>query len=45
MTLAVISFDGTALDWYRAQEERESFTDWANLKCRLLMRFRSKRDG
>lgn len=45
MTVAVISLDGVALDWYRAQEERDSFSDWKNLKNRLLMRFRLERDG
>lgn len=39
MTVAVISFDGVALDWYQAQEERDSFADWKNLKKQLLMHF------
>lgn len=45
MTVVVISFDGAALDWYRVQEEQEPFADWWNLKERLLVRFRSERDG
>ena len=45
MTVATISFDGPALNWYRAQEEREKFTGWSNLKERLLVRFRSAREG
>ncbi|KAA0057273.1 hypothetical protein IC582_010045 [Cucumis melo] len=40
-----ISFDGPALNWYRSQEERDKFLSWANLKERLLIRFRSSRDG
>ena len=32
MIVYVISFDGLALDWYRSQEEREKFKDWADLK-------------
>ncbi|KAA0042077.1 transposon Tf2-1 polyprotein isoform X1 [Cucumis melo var. makuwa] len=41
MTISVISFDGPALDWFRSQEQRNKFTDWSNLKSRLLERFRS----
>ncbi|TYK06549.1 transposon Tf2-1 polyprotein isoform X1 [Cucumis melo var. makuwa] len=44
MLVSTISFDGPALNWYRSQEEREKFTSWANLKERLLVRFRSSRD-
>lgn len=42
---AVISFDGPALDWYRSRDEREAFKDWADLVQRMLIRFRSIRDG
>ncbi|KAL0545306.1 hypothetical protein IC582_015184 [Cucumis melo] len=45
MLVSTISFDGPALNWYRSQEEREKFTSWLNLKERLLVRFRSSRDG
>ncbi|KAL0541464.1 hypothetical protein IC582_021509 [Cucumis melo] len=45
MLVSTISFDGPALNWYRSQEEREKFTSWSNLKKRLLVRFRSSRDG
>ncbi|KAL4033230.1 hypothetical protein IC575_006316 [Cucumis melo] len=45
MTVATISFEGPALNWYRAQEERDKFKDWENLKERLLVRFRSTREG
>ncbi|TYK19390.1 Transposon Ty3-I Gag-Pol polyprotein [Cucumis melo var. makuwa] len=45
MTVSVISFDGPALDWFRSQEQRNKFTDWSNLKSRLLERFRSIREG
>ncbi|KAA0037013.1 peroxidase 64 [Cucumis melo var. makuwa] len=45
MLVSTISFDGPALNWYRSQEEREKFTSWSNLKERLLVRFRSSRDG
>ncbi|KAL4035846.1 hypothetical protein IC575_004554 [Cucumis melo] len=45
MLVSTISFDDPALNWYRSQEEREKFTSWANLKERLLVRFRSSRDG
>ncbi|KAA0052895.1 transposon Tf2-1 polyprotein isoform X1 [Cucumis melo var. makuwa] len=45
MTVATISFEGPALNWYRAQEERDKFKDWANLKERFLVRFRSTREG
>ncbi|KAA0047238.1 Ty3/gypsy retrotransposon protein [Cucumis melo var. makuwa] len=36
LTVAVISFDGPALDWYRSQEEREAFTGWDDLKQKML---------
>lgn len=45
LTVAVISFEGVALNWYRAKEEREPFKDWRDLKLRLLKRFRRKRTG
>lgn len=45
MTVALISFDGAVLDWYRAQEEQDPFVNWRNLKEHLLVRFRSERDG
>ncbi|KAA0046241.1 Ty3/gypsy retrotransposon protein [Cucumis melo var. makuwa] len=45
MLVSTISFDGPALHWYRSQEEREKFLNWSNLKERLLVRFRSSRDG
>ena len=37
MTVATISFEGPTLNWYRSQEEREKFTDWTNLKERVLV--------
>lgn len=40
-----VSFEGPTLHWYRSQEERDKFTDWLNLKERLLIRFRSIRKG
>ena len=45
MLVSTISFDGPALNWYRSQEERDKFLSWSNLKERLLIRFRSSRDG
>ena len=45
MTVSVISFDGPTLDWYRSQEPRHKFTDWSNLKGRLLERCRSISEG
>ncbi|KAA0045216.1 Ty3/gypsy retrotransposon protein [Cucumis melo var. makuwa] len=45
LTVAVISFDGLALDWYRSQEEREAFTGWDDLKLKMLVRFRATREG
>ncbi|KAA0057269.1 transposon Tf2-1 polyprotein isoform X1 [Cucumis melo var. makuwa] len=45
LTVAVISFDGPTLDWYRSQEEREAFKGWQDLKQKMLVRFRSIRDG
>ena len=45
MTVSTISFKGPALNWFRSQEEREKFVDWANMKERLLERFRSSREG
>ena len=45
MTVATINFEGPVLNWYRSQEERDKFIDWANLKERLLVRFRSTREG
>lgn len=41
----MISFDGATLDCYRAREEQESFKDWKNLKERLFVQFRSRREG
>ncbi|KAL0556619.1 hypothetical protein IC582_005133 [Cucumis melo] len=45
MLVSTVSFDGPALNWYRSQEERDKFTSWMNLKERLLVRFRSSKDG
>ena len=45
MTVATISFEGPVLNWYRSQEERDKFIDWTNLKERVLVRFRSTREG
>ncbi|KAA0040605.1 retrotransposon protein [Cucumis melo var. makuwa] len=36
MIVVTINFEGLAMNWYRAQEERERFTNWLNLKERLL---------
>ena len=30
--VAVISFDGPALDWYRSNDELERFKSWEDLK-------------
>ena len=43
--VASISFEGLTLNWYRAQEEHDKFTGWSNLKKRLLICFRSAREG
>ncbi|KAL0533794.1 hypothetical protein IC582_028065 [Cucumis melo] len=45
MLVSTVSFDGPALNWYRSQEERDKFTSWSNMKERLLVRFRSNKDG
>ena len=45
LTTGVISFDDLALDWYQAQEELEVFKNWAALKERMLVQFRSIREG
>ncbi|KAL4025181.1 hypothetical protein IC575_013559 [Cucumis melo] len=45
MLVSTISFDGPALNWFRSQEERDKFTSWSNMKERLLIRFRSNKDG
>ncbi|TYK03666.1 general transcription factor 3C polypeptide 3 isoform X1 [Cucumis melo var. makuwa] len=45
MSVAIISFDGLALDWYRSLDERESFKSWDDLKEKILTRFRMIRDG
>ncbi|KAL4037585.1 hypothetical protein IC575_001182 [Cucumis melo] len=45
MLVSTISFDGPALNWYRSQEERNKFVSWSNMKERLLIRFRSSKDG
>ncbi|KAA0061684.1 transposon Tf2-1 polyprotein isoform X1 [Cucumis melo var. makuwa] len=37
LTVAVISFDGPALDFYRSQEEREAFKGWDDLKQKMLV--------
>ena len=37
--VAMVSLEGPALNWYRAQEEHDKFTSWINLKDRLLVRF------
>ncbi|TYK25904.1 Ty3/gypsy retrotransposon protein [Cucumis melo var. makuwa] len=44
LTIAVISFDRPALDWYRLQEER-AFKGWDNLKQKTLVRFWAIHDG
>ena len=38
--VVTISFEGLMLNWYRAQEERDKFIGWSNLKERLLIHFR-----
>lgn len=43
LTVAIISFEAVALDWYRAKEEQTPFPNWKTLKMRLLQRFRSSR--
>ncbi|KAA0038326.1 Exosome complex component CSL4 [Cucumis melo var. makuwa] len=45
LIVVVISFDRAALDGYRLQEERNAFKDWAGLKQRLLVRFRSVKEA
>lgn len=45
IVVAVISFDGTALDWCQSQEEQDPFKDWQDLKQRLMIRFRSVSEG
>ncbi|KAA0045135.1 transposon Tf2-1 polyprotein isoform X1 [Cucumis melo var. makuwa] len=45
MSVAIISFDGLTLDWYRSQDERQSFKSWDDLKQKMLTRFRMIRDG
>ena len=45
LIVATISFEGPTLNWYRAQEERDKFIDWLNLKERLLLRFRFMCEG
>ncbi|TYK11117.1 transposon Tf2-1 polyprotein isoform X1 [Cucumis melo var. makuwa] len=45
LTVVVISFDGSALDWYRSNDELEAFKNWDDLKQRILVRFRTIQDG
>ena len=45
LTGAVISFDEPALDWYQLNDKLERFKNWENLKQRLLIQFRTIRDG
>ncbi|KAA0065906.1 transposon Tf2-1 polyprotein isoform X1 [Cucumis melo var. makuwa] len=45
MPVAIISFDDPTLDWYRLQDERESFKSWDDLKQKMLTRFQTIRDG
>lgn len=45
MTVAVISFEGVALDWFRGKDEQTPFKDWKDLKDKLLVRFRSSKKG
>lgn len=40
-----MSFDGPTLDWYQSNDKLERFKNWEDLKQRLLIRFRSIRDG
>ncbi|TYK28910.1 transposon Tf2-1 polyprotein isoform X1 [Cucumis melo var. makuwa] len=44
-SMAIISIDGPTLDWYRSQDERESFRSWDDLKQKMLTRSRTIRDG
>lgn len=44
MIVVMISFEGSTLNWYRSQEH-EKFTDWTNMKKRLLIQFQSIREG
>ncbi|KAA0038303.1 transposon Tf2-1 polyprotein isoform X1 [Cucumis melo var. makuwa] len=45
MLVSTVSFDGPTLNWYISQEERDKFTNWSNMKERLLVRFQSNKDG
>lgn len=45
MVVSVLSFDGVALAWYRYHENRVRFTNWENLRTRLLNRFRKLKEG
>ncbi|KAA0033837.1 Ty3/gypsy retrotransposon protein [Cucumis melo var. makuwa] len=45
MLVSAVSFDGPTLNWYRSQEEKDKFTSRTNLKERMLVRFRSSKDG
>lgn len=45
MTVAVISFDGIALAWYRWIDNWKKFLDWDDLKTWLFDRFRPSKEG
>lgn len=45
MTVAVISFEGDALSWYRWETREEDFANWYDLKIRLFVRFRPSQEG
>ncbi|TYK13668.1 transposon Tf2-1 polyprotein isoform X1 [Cucumis melo var. makuwa] len=45
MKVSIISFDRATLDWYRSHEDRDLFVNWEDLKRRLIVQFRSGREG
>lgn len=45
ITVTAVSFAGAALHWYRWAEGREPFTNWRNLKYRMLEKFRPSQEG
>lgn len=45
MIVAIISFDGIAMAWYRYTDNREKFRDWNDLKGRLQDQFHPMKEG
>lgn len=45
VTVAVISFEGVTISWYRWESREHDFKSWDELKIRIFVRFRPTKEG